>query len=420
MAAIVPRRCRVVGGRRISVGPVLVAYGPSGSTNALVDGGCTTSAPSQVRPMVAEGLRAERRGEWSRVVCEVDGDPLWFETRDGDLAPTWEAIGAALLLPALLQHRPLHLDGHVCGRWLGNSALLLRTVSGWWDVPQVAPGVRSVEPAPRPVGRTAAARRRRRTAQCFTCGVDSFHTAIRMRPPPEVLVTAIGYDVPLGEAARAADLERRVRAVGASLGREVVIIRSNLREHPSFGNVGWPLVHGGALAALGHLLGHRIGRLIIPASFATSNDKPWGSHWRIDHRWSSGRVTIGQFGERTSRLDRVDRIVGEPLALEHLLVCYQRSTPTGNCGRCPKCLSTMVMLAAAGARDACATFPPLPRADDVEAAAGWRHRASLDELMRRDGVPEDWRTMLRAIADDLGPAVRTPPVRRLADLLRMP
>ena len=45
-----------------------------------------------------------------------------------------------------------------------------------------------------------------------------------------------------------------------------------------------------------------------------------------------------------------------PVALEHLRVCWENLEGAYNCGRCEKCIRTMVNLTVAGALDRCQTF----------------------------------------------------------------
>ncbi|MGI8756518.1 MAG: hypothetical protein ACR2MB_11780, partial [Acidimicrobiales bacterium] len=60
-----------------------------------------------------------------------------------------------------------------------------------------------------------------------------------------------------------------------------------------------------------------------------------------------------------------------PLVHRHLRVCWRNVDGLTNCGRCEKCVRTMVMFAGADQLQHCATFPDragLPRAlDDLDA-----------------------------------------------------
>ena len=67
-------------------------------------------------------------------------------------------------------------------------------------------------------------------------------------------------------------------------------------------------------------------------------------------------------------MDKVRLIANQPALLRNLRVCAADSVgQLYNCGRCWKCLMTMVALLAVGALDAC---PTLPHEIDPEAVKG--------------------------------------------------
>ena len=84
-----------------------------------------------------------------------------------------------------------------------------------------------------------------------------------------------------------------------------------------------------------------------------------GSHLAIDHLWSTEALSFVHDGWEASRMNKIDwQIAHSPLALKHLRVCYNNEQQaTYNCGKCEKCLRTMVSLYAAGVLDRAETFP---------------------------------------------------------------
>jgi hypothetical protein len=142
--------------------------------------------------------------------------------------------------------------------------------------------------------------------------------------------------------------ESRLRTVAAAVGARAVVLRSNLRRHPAFAGADWERAHGGALAAVGHLLAGHVGTLLIASSVPTHYDVHWGSHWQLDELWSSDRLAVVHHGASESRLAKVRAIFGNDLSAAHLRVCWENRTPTGNCSRCDKCLNTMTLIAACG------------------------------------------------------------------------
>ena len=56
-------------------------------------------------------------------------------------------------------------------------------------------------------------------------------------------------------------------------------------------------------------------------------------------------------------MERLLEIAHEPAVWKFLRVCWKNNSQELNCGRCEKCVRTMVSLAAAGVLPKCETFP---------------------------------------------------------------
>jgi hypothetical protein len=92
---------------------------------------------------------------------------------------------------------------------------------------------------------------------------------------------------------------------------------------------------------------------------------PWGSHPKLDPLWSNGKVSLSHDGCEAMRLDKARLVSLHPIALETLRVCFGNPASLYNCGKCQKCLTTMVLLQRCGALESCRTFPQNPRIKDV-------------------------------------------------------
>ena len=105
-----------------------------------------------------------------------------------------------------------------------------------------------------------------------------------------------------------------------------------------------------------------LGQTVRSASLAASWDArllpPWGSHPLLDPCYSSSAVEIRHLGVDFTRLEKVKALADWPEALETLMVCHEAPLPEGelNCGRCEKCVRTMVELLAANALDRATAF----------------------------------------------------------------
>ena len=285
-------------------------------------------------------ISAAAEGKVSRVSAKVNGEPVWFESADTTLQPTPEAFACAFLIPALHRGARLVVDVPVCRTWRANAAMLSHVLNEWWRYPIVEPIVTEA--------RQSSRRRIEGTALCFSGGVDSSYTLLRGPHPIDVLISVHGFDVPLTDSLRMDVFHTSLKAAAFATGTRPFLVRTNIREHSLFRKTPWERSHGGALAAIGHLLMRSVGRLVIAASQPYCLDLPWGSHWRTDELWSSERLHVVHSGAGAWRSDKLREIASEPLIQEHLRVCWENRAPWGNCSRCEKCLRTMLVLAQAG------------------------------------------------------------------------
>jgi len=273
----------------------------------------------------------------TRIEMAIDGLPIWFESDDVSLVPATEAFAGALLIPALSTGRSLQIEGPVDPDWLAGASQVVRFGEEWWGFARLP--ILAGETGPPSIRRSEA-------ALCFTGGVDSFHSLLT--EDIDVIVQVHGFDIRLDDTDRLADAEADARHVARELGIGCVVVRTNLRSHPTFDAVPWELSHGGALAAVGHLLTDAIGSLGIASSSPRGTPGSWGSDYRLDPLWSSSRLTVNSLAIDAARIDKVAVVAAHPLARDHLRVCWEHLTASPNCSRCEKCIRTMVALSAVG------------------------------------------------------------------------
>ena len=297
-------------------------------------------------------------GGW-RVEARVGGREAYFESTV-PLAPAREALLQAFLFPAMCRGRDLETDGPVCSRWLENTAGARRVAREWWGFRGGAircTGDEALAPA---AGQSLF----------FGGGVDSFYTLWTERARLTHLVYVEGYDVPLEDAGRLARIGEWNRAVAAECGLELVVIRSDLRDHPDFNVLSWTNSFGGAVAAAGHLLRGSCGTAWLANDGHVTEINPWvlGMHPRLTPFWSSGAVRFIHHGEGVLRCEKAAAIAGWPLARRYLRVCWKNRGSGLNCGVCEKCVRTQLEFFAAGQLDALESMPPGPledRLDDI-------------------------------------------------------
>ena len=310
--------------------------------------------------------RGCRQGRTSCVAALVDGRRIWFDSTDATLAAVPEAFGSPLLVPAMHSGRSLQVEGTACDTWTSNLRPLTDAVRGLWypDAPR-----------PHAVPERRHATPSASTALCFTGGVDAFYTFFESRDRIDLLAYVVGYDVRLGQRRPAADACRTIRAIASETGGRVIVVRTNLRRHPLVKATPWMRSFGGALAAVAHLLAGEAGRLLVSGDGLGFEHPEAGSRAGLDHLHGSATVAIERTAPNVSRLDKVRRIAGEPLVQRNLRVCRQNVVDRPNCGRCEKCVRTMLSL------DICGALGRFPGFDHGRGLV-----AAIDAMPTIDGI----------------------------------
>ena len=348
-------------------------------------------------------ITAEFKSGAHRVSADVDGLPLWFESSELDLAPSPEAFASAMLIPAQAKGQPVVLQQPLDPQWRSNVNAIQQITHEWWEF--------DLHPPQAPDAVPGASSRAAKTALCFSGGIDSFYSLLRFPRTIDYLVTVHGFDVTLDDVGRFRMVEDTTRKIAAEIGARAVVIRTNLRQHPRFIECSWRKTHGGALAALGHLLERHVGSLVVSSSIANADDHAWGSHWRLDPLWSSSRLEIVYFGGDQRRSAKVGLIANEPLVRRYLRVCWENRSVSGNCSTCEKCVRTRLSLAQCGALDDFPVFDgtvTLARDLDRLRPGNVRGRVYV-RLLEQGGFDPEVTRALRGFVERLNAADRPAP-----------
>lgn len=343
-------------------------------------------------PRVEEGsLGADRLRVVARVTYAGEtgsSEDYWFEIPaavfDGELA-RGDAWLVALFPLAVSLGESLELSVPVDRHLRDNLLEMLRVWRSWYSYVEEVDLHCQTRPG-------EGERRRQRVGALFSGGVDSFFTLLRdrdrlhplRRRRVEDLVTVWGYDIPLSRPEAFGRVRARFHDLASEVGCEFLEVATNLRE-TRWTSAPWgELSHGCALAAAGHFLGGRLGTVYVPATGGYRDLHPWGSHPLTDPLLSSARISFVHDGADTRRVDKLSDLVRSPLALGELRVCW-RSETDENCGKCMKCLRTMIglelldALSSTSRFDAHAVTPE--RVANLYCAHPWDYR-ELEDLVK--------------------------------------
>ena len=167
-----------------------------------------------------------------------------------------------------------------------------------------------------------------------------------------------GFDIPLNDNVIFKKASGVYRERLAALGVELICCRTNIRDWMD--RIGWEETHGAALIGTSHLLSGAWETFLVPGSGQFLETWAWGSDWRTDPLLSSDCVEIRNHGSHFWRVEKVRAIAHRKEARDCLRVCWRQVDGLRNCGRCTKCVRTMLTLTAEGVLEQFSVFTGLP------------------------------------------------------------
>jgi hypothetical protein len=271
---------------------------------------------------------------------------VWFTVRNANAAPSGNAALAMALVPAMRAARSLVLADSLSPSLFASQTAIQKLFQNWDDRFNV---VRITAPLGEPHQSSTGG-----TGLFFTGGVDSFFSLLRHREEITHLIFVRGFDIKRDKQEVEGSVLPAMRAVATLMKKTLVEVSTNIREF-SDGIVDWALdYHGTALAAVALLLAPTLNKVYIAASHLESDTFRWGSHLLLDPLYSTETLSLIHDGANATRVEKVAAIADDRLVQQTLRVCNKAGAY--NCGRCEKCLRTMINLRVAGALEKFVTF----------------------------------------------------------------
>ncbi len=200
-----------------------------------------------------------------------------------------------------------------------------------------------------------------------------------------------GFDTPLHDIEAMRNNEECGRRAVSSLGVEFITVATNFRELPYT----WEDSFGPAIASCLTLLKRGYSAGLI------GSDKPydapsfrWGSNPLTNPLLSSRTFDVVYDGAGFARTEKCHEVARWPALLKELRVCWAGEPKDRNCGRCEKCIRTILNFRAAG----CGLPECFPNdvSDEQIARLELRNETQLMELKlivrsaRKAGIAETW------------------------------
>jgi hypothetical protein len=329
--------------------------------------------------MKIENLRTENYASRTRVVATViweDRDrpnqDLYFETTKefaGDISCNPNAFLTACVLPAMRYgEKRIAIDAPICPELKDGITTAMRCLIQWHG------GKRQLIPIEAPLQSRVSSVPTR--AGClFSGGIDSLAMVRNNRlnfpseHPRSFKDGILVYGVLNKEDDDNKDPSFKyiidaVSAIADDAKLNLIPIYTNAYAHIRDLDLDfqfWKLeFHGSFLAAVAHTLTNRLTTVsIASSSYTLASINPWGSHPLLDSCFSSTDLHIRHEDAALSRLAKTQLVAEWDAALKNLRVCNEKSSyleGNYNCGKCEKCLRTMVAFMVLGVLEQIPTF----------------------------------------------------------------
>lgn len=186
----------------------------------------------------------------------------------------------------------------------------------------------------------------KRAIAAFSGGVDSSFTMYRHRQGlcgrlqenVEAGLMIHGFDIPLSDKEIFSRATEKAKKMLLSLNVELITIATNIRPLAI-----WNDSHGAALASCLMIFDNQFNRGLIPSTEPyQAIGNYWGSHPLIDPLFSKHNFQVIHDGAAFNRIQKMEQLTQWPEALENLRVCWHGAQKDRNCGKCEKCIRTIL------------------------------------------------------------------------------
>lgn len=329
--------------------------------------------------MKIDNLKSEKNGNRARVAatvtwedCERATHEVYFETEEAfarDLTCNAHAFLIACIIPAMhYGEKRVSIDAEICPELREGLITAMSWLRHWF----FQPDKKLVRIEAREQSGLLNLRKPERAGFFFSGGVDSFATlrANHLNFPEHhpryikdgLLVFGFEQANPQPFEYLRLSLSNAARDAGITL----IPVYTNIFLHYWDEDIKnefnfWTYEYmGAALASVAHAFVNRLSVVSINADYDIPNQRPLSSHPLVDPNYSSSDLRIRHDGITLSRYERTKLIVDWDVALQHLRVCNhsKRYQPDMlNCGKCEKCVRTMLALVALNSLDKTTAFP---------------------------------------------------------------
>lgn len=319
--------------------------------------------------MKIDNFQVDKKGSKVRVAATAtweDSDrpvqEIYFETSEAfgsGLSCNPHAFLVACILPAMHHgEKRIFIDAEIDPVLVNGLAVVMNWIQNWFEIDREIVRIEAKSKTSPNIPSKP-----RNAAIFLSGGIDSLsalrynHLNFPIEHPWYIRDGIIIHGQNIESDNRPETFERAVTAlseVSADAGITLLPVVTNIREIEPDTQFFIKQFHGAILAATAHALSERISIAYIAASDSIPSTlklqkvqhfAPWGSHPLIDPNYGSSDLLIRHDGAELSRLDKTRLVADWHAGLQNIKVC-QPNWPGENCGRCEKCIRTMLALIA--------------------------------------------------------------------------
>ena len=183
------------------------------------------------------------------------------------------------------------------------------------------------------------------------CMMDTYDRSHPAYPRDALLIHGFDIGGVISRGAKYHVFERAKAAmakVAADAGLTMIPIYTNIRHLCDDRDLWLNYFFGAVLAATAHALAPRINLAWLASSYEMPHLPPCGSHPILDPAYGSADLAIRHRDINLSRMDKLKIVSGWDTAFQNIRVCLANVPDKLNCGRCEKCVRTMMGLEALG------------------------------------------------------------------------
>lgn len=282
---------------------------------------------------------------------------------------TADAFFPALLIPAMELKERIKIIPPISSKMMKNQFIIQDVFATWFKGKffhiDIEAANQYTSPQTAPKG----------NATFFSLGVDSMYSMLKYLPKnqkdADKLLTSLiymkGLELPLSIYKKGQDkgVIDKIEELARHYQLELIVGETNIRDV-------FPLdweehYFGPGLAATALSLSGGFRNIYIPSSNTYSTLFHDPSSPLLDSLWSNESTFLFHDGSETERAEKLAGLIAsDPLALNSLRVCIDNEGRLHNCGKCWKCVRTMITLDIIGKLKECTSFPDkLPKSYSV-------------------------------------------------------